>query len=66
MLLDLDDARLLESADDPAGHERLREIVVLGCGLEQSTPRFLAIDVPPDVSVFRVYELLERDSSRES
>lgn len=51
---------MLDGGDDPRGQQRLREIVVLGCGLERLTPRFAAIDVPPQVDVFKVHGLLER------
>ena len=50
---------MLEDADDATTQERFRDIVVLGCGYEQSTPRFIAIDVPPRVDVYEVYALLE-------
>jgi hypothetical protein len=51
---------MLEKAEDASVEKRLREIIVLGCGYERITPRFLALDVPRDVDVFRVYDLLER------
>ena len=51
---------MLEDADDALTQDRFREIVTLGCAHERLTPRFIAIDVPPDVDVFKVYDLLER------
>ena len=51
---------MLERAEEASTLDRLREIIVLGCGYEHLTPRFLALDVPPNVDVFRVYDLLER------
>lgn len=50
---------MLSDPSDPGVRERLREVVILGCGYESLTPRFLALDVPPAVDVFRVYRLLE-------
>lgn len=50
---------MLENAGDPSAQERIREIIVLGCGYEELTPRFLALDVPPHVDVFKVYDLLK-------
>jgi hypothetical protein len=50
---------MLHDADDSSARERLREMITLGCGYEHLTPRFLALDVPPDVDVFKVYDLLE-------
>lgn len=44
----------------PAATGRFRELVVLGCPYESLNEAYHAIDVPPDVAVHRVYELLER------
>lgn len=51
---------MLDSADDDSVQEQLRSIIVMGCGYEQLTSRFLALDVPPEVDVYKVYALLER------
>jgi hypothetical protein len=51
---------MLEDPDDAEIQARFREIVTRGCAYEQLTPRFLAVDVPPEVEVFTVYDLLER------
>lgn len=51
---------MLEDPDDPSTQARFREIVVLGCGHERLTPRFIAVDVPPDIDIFKVYDLLEK------
>jgi hypothetical protein len=45
-----------EASDDPG----VRDLVALGCGYEALTPRFFALDVPPETDVRRVYALLER------
>jgi hypothetical protein len=50
---------MLRDADDVAIQDRLRSVVVMGCGYEQLTPKFVAVDVPPEVDIFAVYELLE-------
>ena len=50
---------MLTDPADPQSQQRFRRIVTLGCGYEQLTPRFLAVDVPPDVNVFEVFNLLE-------
>jgi hypothetical protein len=51
---------MINDPDDAAAQQHLRAIVTLGCGYEHLTPRFVAIDVPPAVDVFTVYELLDR------
>jgi hypothetical protein len=51
---------MINEPSDPAAQQLFRQIVTLGCPFEQLTPRFLALDVPPEVDVFSVYGLLER------
>jgi hypothetical protein len=51
---------MLEAPDQPATRARFRELVTLGCGYEELTARFIAIDVPERTDIFRVYDLLER------
>ena len=51
---------MMEAPDDRSTKERFRDVIVAGCGYEQLTARFAAIDVPPSVDIFRVYDLLER------
>lgn len=50
---------MLDDPDDPQTSERLRALMTAGCGFEALTPRFIAIDVPPHVDVFRAYDMLE-------
>lgn len=50
---------MLADADDSFIQDRFRNLVVMGCGYEQLTPRFIALDVPPEVDIFAVYDQLE-------
>jgi hypothetical protein len=43
---------------------QFRQLVELGCGYEAWSPRFVAIDVLPEVDVNTVYEALERGMDR--
>lgn len=47
------------SVDDPLFKSAWRPLQALGCTLESATRRLIAIDVPPDVELGRVYELLD-------
>ena len=51
---------MLTDADSGSVQERLASLLALGCGSERFSPRFLALDVPPNVSVVDVYALLEQ------
>lgn len=44
---------------DASIQQRFRGLVVMGCGYEQLTSRFIAVDVPPAVNIFAVFEKLE-------
>lgn len=50
---------MLEDPEDTEAQGRFREILTRGCSYEQLTPRFVALDVPPDTDIFAIYELLE-------
>lgn len=50
---------MLADAGDVSIQERFRTLVVMGCGYEQLTPRFIALDVPPTIDIFAVYDRLE-------
>lgn len=51
---------MLTDQDSGTAEERLAALVALGCGSERFSPRFIALDVPPAVSVVAVYALLEQ------
>ena len=50
---------MLADPEDSSIQERFRSLVIMGCGYEQLTPRFIALDVPPEVDIFALYERLE-------
>lgn len=50
--------------DDPSSQHLFREILDLGCGFEELTPRYVTVDVPRNVDVHAVYDLLEQGLQR--
>jgi Domain of unknown function (DUF4265) len=51
---------MLRDATDKRVQDAFRHLVTLGCGYEELTRRYVAVDVPPDVDVRTVYDALEQ------
>lgn len=51
---------MLEDPEHAPTQELFHRVVDLGCGYEQLSVRYRAIDVPPEVDVYAVYDLLQQ------
>jgi hypothetical protein len=53
--------RLMVSQDavGPRFESKWRPLAAIGCRYEAASPRFLAVDVPPDTDIYEAYDLIE-------